>query len=321
MASFLDRIGGAIGGVSIPKGQELTPDQRQQITSAYMNAAQALLAASDNPRTSFGGALGQGLAGAAQGVQKTMKAQRDAEIARQQTIADQMQMRVNQLALDKAEAVSRARKTAPKFSDYNDYPAWSAASAEHYFDNELPTEAAKFLQMYKPQSREERAKFILDQGGKWSKKSDKLLEAQEKYKGIANLLASGSGGQAYSAMIMVLKALDDSVVRDSERASFEKSFGTVAGLEAKYKGALEGQITDRVGAEILTIAAGALSIAEKAYARAAAQKRGTLQELYQDDERLPFLIVPEFKQINPQPVTVDEFAEMRKARNKRKYRD
>ena len=113
MASLFDRIGGAIGGVSIPKGQEITPEQRQQVTSAYMNAAQALLAASDNPRTSFGGALGQGLAGAAQGVQKTMKAQRDAEIARQQARADQMQMRVNELALDKAEAVSRARKTAP----------------------------------------------------------------------------------------------------------------------------------------------------------------------------------------------------------------
>ena len=151
MASFLDRFGGAIGGVSVPKGQELTPDQRQQITSAYMNAAQALLAASDNPRTSFGGALGQGLAGAAQGVQKTMKAQRDAEIARQQARADQMQMRVNELALDKAEAVSRARKTAPKFSDYNDYPAWSSASAEHYFDNEL---LMKRLSFYRCTNRE-----------------------------------------------------------------------------------------------------------------------------------------------------------------------
>lgn len=320
MASFLDRFGGAIGGVSVPKGQELTPDQRQQITSAYMNAAQALLAASDNPRTSFGGALGQGLAGAAQGVQKTMKAQRDAEIARQQARADQMQMRVNELALDKAEAVSRARKTAPKFSDYNDYPAWSAASAEHYFDNELPTEAAKFLQMYKPRSREERAKFILDEGGKWSKKSDKLLEAQAKYKEIGNLLSAGSGGKAYAAMIMVLKALDDSVVRDSERAAFEGSFGTVAGLESKYKGALEGQITDRVGAEILNISAAALRIAETAYARAAAQKRGTLQELFQDDERLPFLIVPEFTKINPQDITIDEFATLRKSKNQRQYR-
>ena len=102
MASFLDRLGGAIGGVSIPKGQPITPEQRQQITSSYMNAAQALLAASDNPRISFGGALGQGLGGAAQGVQKTMKAQRDAEIARQQARADQMQMQINQLALDKA---------------------------------------------------------------------------------------------------------------------------------------------------------------------------------------------------------------------------
>ena len=92
MASLFDRIGGAIGGVSIPKGQELTPEQRAQVTSSYMNAAQALLAASDNPRVSFGGALGQGLAGAAQGVQKTMKAQRDAMIAHQQARADQMQM-------------------------------------------------------------------------------------------------------------------------------------------------------------------------------------------------------------------------------------
>ena len=103
MASFLDRFGGAIGGVSVPKGQELTPDQRQQITSAYMNAAQALLAASDNPRTSFGGALGQGLAGAAQGVQSTQAAQFATRKARREE-------ELANMAMEKQRNLSLARK-------------------------------------------------------------------------------------------------------------------------------------------------------------------------------------------------------------------
>ena len=318
MASVFDRIGGAIGGVSIPKGQELTPEQRAQVTSAYMNAAQALLAASDNPRVSFGGALGQGLGGAAAGVQKTMKAQRDAEIARQQARADQMQMQINQLALDKAKDVSNARQGAPRFSDYKDYTSWAMASADHYFDNDLPDEAGKFISIFKPKTREEQAAFVFDEKNKWDKKTQKLIEAKANYDAVKRLIVAGTGGKAYAAMIKVIKSLDDSVVRDSERRSFNDSFGALEGLSAKLQLAAKGEITDTIGAEILDIAGTTLNVAIKSYGLMAAERRDAYGRYIPMDQALD--IVPEF---NFQPVPAmrpEDFARMRaKAKKERDY--
>ena len=317
MASLFDRIGGAIGGVSIPKGQDITPEQRQQVTSAYMNAAQALLAASDQPRTSFGGALGQGLAGAAQGVQKTMKAQRDAEIARQQAIASDMQMKVNQLNLDRAEDVARARKGAPKFSDFNDYTGWAMASADWYFDNDLPDEAGKFISVFKPKTREERAKFVFDEAAKWENKTEALQKAKANYEAVKELITRGTGGSAYAAMIKVIKALDDSVVRDSERAAFNQSFGALEGFRGALNLAAKGEITDVVGADILNIAKDALNIAQKSYDALATQRRETYAK-YTDAETaldiVPMFSFPEIAEISP-----DDFATMRSSRGKRNY--
>ena len=318
MVGFLDRFGGAIGGVSIPKGQDITPEQRQQVTSAYMNAAQALLAASDQPRTSFGGALGQGLAGAAQGVQKTMKAQRDAEIARQQARADKMQMQVNQLALDKAQDVSRARTGAPRFSDYKDYTAWAMASADHYFDNDLPDEAGKFITIFKPKTREEQAKFVFDEKNKWDKKTQKLIEAKANYDAVKALIVQGTGGQAYAAMIKVIKSLDDSVVRESERDAFNNSFGAVEGLAGRLKLAAEGEITDVVGAEILNIAATTMNIAIESYGLMAAERRGTYENYIPPSAALD--IVPEFGFEKIGRVSPSDFNILRnKAKKERSY--
>ena len=314
MASVFDRIGGAIGGVSIPKGQELTPEQRAQVTSSYMNAAQALLAASDNPRVSFGGALGQGLGGAAAGVQITIMAQRDAEIARQQASADQMQMQINQLALDKAQDVSRARKGAPRFGDYKDYTSWAMASADHYFDNDLPDEAGKFISIFKPKTRDEQAAFVFDEKNKWDKKTQKLIEAKANYDAVKRLIVAGTGGQAYAAMIKVIKSLDDSVVRESERDAFNNSFGAVEGLAGRLKLAAEGEITDVVGAEILNIAATTMNIAIESYGLMAAERRDTYAKYIPMDQALD--IVPEFSFKKIDRVTPSDFGEARKNANK-----
>ena len=56
------------------KGQPITPEQRQLSSTALMNAAQALLAASDGSGTSFGGASVRVLL-AHKGVQDTLKMQ------------------------------------------------------------------------------------------------------------------------------------------------------------------------------------------------------------------------------------------------------
>lgn len=293
MANFIDRLGLAIGGVPTQKGQQLSPEQRQLSSTALMNAAQALLAASDKSGTSFGGAIGQGLAGAQEGVQNTLKMQSELatnQLTRQGLIAD---LEAKNLALDKARDVNNARKSAPRFSDFDGYNEWAIASAEYYFDNDLPDEASKFVSIFKPKTKGELANFVFDQGAKWEDKTAKLSAAFANYDAVKRLITSGEGGSAYAAMIKVIKALDDSVVRESERAAFADSFGKLEGFRSALTLAAKGEITDTVGAEILNVAAEALKIAQDEYNYLANSRRKTYAKYY--NQNVAEDIVPVFE--------------------------
>ena len=293
MANFIDRLGLAIGGVPTQKGQPITPEQRQLSSTALMNAAQALLAASDKSGTSFGGAIGEGLAGAQEGVQNALKTQSELannQLTRQGLIAD---LEAKNLALDKARDVNNARKGAPKFSDFDGYNEWAMASAEYYFDSDLPDEASKFVSIFKPKTKGELANFVFEQSAKWEDKSAKLAAAFANYDAVKRLITSGEGGEAYAAMIKVIKALDDSVVRDSERKAFADSFGKLEGFRSALSLAAEGKITDTVGAQILNVSAEALKIVQDEYEYLANSRRKTYTEYF--NKNIAEDIVPVFQ--------------------------
>lgn len=318
MANFIDRLGLAIGGVPTQKGQQITPEQRQLSSTALMNAAQALLAASDKSGTSFGGAIGEGLAGAQEGVQNALKAQ--SELANNQLTQQGLRMELDAktLAIGRAQDINKARQNAPRFSDYNDYNTWAMASADHYFDYDLPDEASKFVSIFKPQTKQELNKFVFDESAKWEDKSAKLTDAYANYDAVKRLIASGSGGQAYGAMIKVIKALDDSVVRDSERQAFNDSFGKLEGFRSQLDLAVKGEITDKVGAEILNIAAEALNIAQSSYNQLATSRRSVYEKYNGRD--VAFDIVPEFTMRKMDYVTPEMFAVLRKEHSSQKKR-
>lgn len=310
MANFIDRLGLAIGGVPTQKGQPITPEQRQLSSTALMNAAQALLAASDRSGTSLGGAIGEGLAGAQKGVQDTLKMQSELasdELTRQGL---RMELDAKTLAIGKAQDLDKARQNAPRFSDYNDYTSWAMASADHYFDYDLPDEASKFVSIFKPQTKAELNKFVFDESAKWEEKTAKLTDAYANYDAVKRLIASGSGGQAYGAMIKVIKALDDSVVRDSERQAFNDSFGKLEGFRSQLELATKGEITDKVGAEILNIAAEALNIAQQSYNQLATSRRSVYEKY--NGRSVAYDIVPDFTMRRLDYVTPEMFAELRK---------
>ena len=289
MASLFDRIGGAIGGVSIPKGQELTPEQRAQVTSAYMNAAQALLAASDQPRTSFGGALGQGLAGAAQGVQATQAAQFATRKARREE-------ELANMAMEKQRNLSLARKGAPKFSDYETYSQWAIASYDHYSDYSLPEEANQFIGIFKPKTAAERDKVIYDRHDKWSEKTNKLIAAQEAYQTIKELLYTRKGSNAYAAMIRTIKALDGSVVREGEAKTFRDSVGFLESQQNRLKTAADGSITDEYASQILNVARGAISEAQRIYAVDSAREKALITQV--DGANIADMVVTDFDMLD-----------------------
>ena len=318
MANFIDRLGLAIGGVPTQKGQQITPEQRQLSSTALMNAAQALLAASDKSGTSLGGAIGEGLAGAQEGVQNALKAQSDMRTA-------EMNREINQLNLDKARDVARARKGAPNFSDFDGYNDWAEASADYYFKNNLPEEATKYVSIFKPETQAELRTFVFKNRGKWDKQVDALSKALSNFETVKGLISAGTGGSAYAAMIKVIKALDDSVVRESERAAFDNSFGELQGLENKLQLAAKGEITDVTGSEIMNIAAKSLNAVIRDYRFQAEEKRQTYFG-YVPNEQVAYDIIPEFAVEEIGHFTPEMFAKMRAEHpnnrgGKRRYRE
>lgn len=310
MASFTERLGGALAGMPIDKDAELTPQQRSQVSQSYLNIAQALLAGATNNQSSgevFANALGKAQAG----YQASLKAQQTAEL-------NNLRLEQARRANEAQKRLAAARRGAPSFSDFGgNYNQWAMASADWYFGKGMPEEATKFMGAFKPKTQAELGDFVFSESAKWQKQTEKLQEAFANYDAVKNLIASGSGGAAYAAMIKVIKALDDSVVRDSERAAFAESFGQVEGLRNKLTQASKGEITDVVGAEILNIAGEALAIAQNSYAGLANSRRPVYSKYYGDEVALdiiPDFELKEFKRYSPQ-----DFGVLRESQGKRIY--
>ena len=107
-------------------------------------------------------------------------------------------------------------------------------------------------------------------------------------------------------MIKVIKALDDSVVRDSERKAFADSFGKLEGFRSALALAAEGEITDKVGAEILNVAAEALKIAQDEYRYLAESRRKTYADYF--NQKIAEDIVPVFQMREFEYADEDMFA-------------
>lgn len=285
MASFTERLGGALAGMPIDKEAELTPQQRGQVSQSYLNIAQALLAGATNNQSSgevFANALGKAQAG----YRASLQAQQTAEL-------NNLKLEQARRANEAQKSLSAARKGAPSFSDFGgDYNQWAMASADWYFEKGMPEQATKFMGAFKPKTQAELGDFVFSESAKWQKQTEKLQQAYADYDAVKNLIATGSGGAAYAAMIKVIKALDDSVVRDSERAAFASSFGEVEGLKNKLTQATKGEITDVVGAEVLNIAGEAMRIVQNSYAGLANSRRPVYSKYYGDEVALD--IIPEF---------------------------
>lgn len=298
MANFIDRLGLAIGGVPTQKGQQITPEQRQLSSTALMNAAQALLAASDKSGTSFGGAIGEGLAGAQEGVQNAIK-------NKLETRAAERQEQVENMALDKQRRLNLAQQNAPKFSDFGTYPQWAIASYDHYADMGLMEQANQYIGIFKPKSAAEKDATIYARHDKWSDKSRKLIEAQEAYQTIKELLYSRKGSAGYAAMIRTIKALDGSVVREGEAKTFRDSVGFLESQQNAIKTAADGSITDEYATQILNVARSAIGEAQRIYTVDAQRERELITNL--DGANAANLIVTDFDMMDLPLYTVPQF--------------
>ena len=284
MASFTERLGGALAGMPIDKEAELTPQQRSQVSQSYLNIAQALLTgAATNQGTgqAFANALGKAQAG----YQASLKAQQTAEL-------NNLRLEQARRANEAQKRLSSAQQSAPTFSDFGgNYNEWSMATAKHYFDAGLPSEAQKYLAAVKPRSPNETAELVFKQREKHRKPIQGFQEAKANFEQVKQLVSQGNGTAAYAAVVTTLKGLDGSVVKEGEVRTLELYQGALKGLEAKIEKFKGGGLPPDLAAELLNLAGIAIETQRDKF-NAYATEENKLYATYLDQALADSIIKP-----------------------------
>lgn len=262
---FLDKAALRLGGGVVPESGELTAQQQAQVQQGYLNAAQAIIGAMNNPvsnRThdNFINQLVQGAAGLGEGVQKTRMAQ-------QQRAANEMKLREAEYAHKQRQRIENIRKGMPAMSAFKSPKAYYAALGQELFSAGAMQQGLELMKLGAPQTLEEMRSDILSQQAAQVKFYTPVWKAVTSLAKLRATLDEEGGASSYSSMISFIKNLDDSVVRPSEVESFGSFQGLIRNMENQLEIAQGGGFTEQIKDDMYDAAVAATKAAVEGYER------------------------------------------------------
>ena len=308
------------GGAPPPVGGELTPQQVGLRNRALLNAAQAILEM--DPRRE-GESTGQlFLRAGTSGLNEFADEYSDGvKQARANEMAD-MEMKLKKAQFARTIALEEARKNAPVYGQTgtpdggNAYTDWLRKSANFYMKNGFTEKGMEFMSKIPLSNPQDRQKFIREERKEHKKQVEALRDANQNFNKIANLIKMGEGQADFSALIISIQSLDDSVVRDSERKSYSGAAGRLTQLQMELNKFKDGKAPINLVKTMYDVARQAYAAAETSYGYYVADQTKYYDQNFGPNLSGAILDVPTFAPI--EEFTEEELLAYRENRSKSK---
>ena len=141
-----------------------------------------------------------------------------------------------------------------KRTDYDSNREYYQALGMGYLNKGYNEEARNFLEMGKARTSEDLGADIRSERKEVAKNYKPINEAVVGYRKLQDALMQKSGTAAYTSLVLFMKNLDGSVVKEGEVAAFGRAQGLLGNLEKQIKETKGEGMTDAMRKDILNLA-------------------------------------------------------------------